>query len=316
MAIDQRTLTTGEVEGSGIFDELMRTVKAHAQGELTAGRLTEQSYAQVYLGGLQNVLQVATQYALRYEIANKELLIADEQLKQNQKQNELLDLQKEQLRIANDTAQYNYDFILPKQLAQLDLQNTQLTKSNDLITKQLLQADAQLSITGKQEDLVDEQIIAATGQHTDLTTGLIGAQLRKANNEADIMAQKLLTEKAQTEGSFWTETNTTGTGGLIGAELRLKDTQKDSFLRDAEQKAAKMYTDVFATLYATDPDDPYVYPENYGFDINTARKAMDKLLEGVNVERSKDNTISDGVAVPTVDGVSIKYPRNDIDTSE
>ena len=85
-----RSLTGGEKEGSGVFDELMRTIKSHVHQELAEGRITEKAYSEVYLGALQFALNSATNYALAYEKANKELAVLDEQIKQNQKQNELL----------------------------------------------------------------------------------------------------------------------------------------------------------------------------------------------------------------------------------
>lgn len=317
MTITQRSLTTGEVEGSGVFDELMRTVKSHVRNEMQDGKINGEAYAQVYLGAIQSAMQTALQFTLQSEVVNKQLAILEEQLLTAQKNNELLDSQIAQVDLANATAQFNLDYILPKQGVQLDNQNNLITKQTAVAEQQALQITAQIDLTGKQEDLVDEQILAAEAQHTDITTGILGAQLDKLKKEASILAQKVLTERAQTEGTAWTDSNPSGIGGLVGTEMLLKEKQRESFLRDAEQKAAKMYVDVFATLYATDPDDPYVFPENYGFDIQTSRNVMDKLLSGVGTTRSASNTVSSstGIAVPKIDEVSIKYPR-EIDTSD
>lgn len=317
MSINQRTLTTGEVEGSGIFDELMRTVKSHVHLELSEGRITEQGYSQVYLGALQNVLQVATQYSLQYETTNKQLLLLDEQLVQAKLQGDILVAQKKQLAVDLQMAEYNRDTMLPQQFALLGAQTTQVTTQVSLTDKQILQATAQTSLVGKQEDLVDEQIKSAQDQTTLPTAGTNLAAYNKTLAETEILTQKGLTEKAQTEGSFVGDTNATaGTdtiGGLVGIEMKLKNVQKDSFLRDAEQKTAKMYTDVFATLYATDPNDAYAAPENYGFDITTARNVMDTLLAGVDTTRATDNSIVAGVDLPKVGtgtGATLAYPRD------
>jgi len=317
MAINQRTLTTGEVAGSGIFDELMRTVKAHVHAELKDGRINGESYTQLYLGALQNVLQVATQYSLQYETTNKQLLLLDEQLVQAKLQGDILVAQKKQLAVDLQMAEYNRDTMLPQQFALLGAQTTQVTTQVTLADKQILQVVAQTSQVGKQEDLVDEQIKSAQDQTTLPTAGTNLAAYNKTLAETEILTQKAITETAQTEGSFIGDTTApTGTdtiGGLVGIEMKLKNVQKESFLRDAEQKAAKMYTDVFATLYATDPNDAYAAPENYGFDITTARNVMDKLLAGVDAARAPDNTIATGVELPTVGtgtGATLAYPRD------
>ncbi len=318
MTLTKRTLTTGEVEGSGIFDELMRTVKAHVHLELSEGRITEQNYSQVYLGALQSVLQTAIQFTLQMEVINKQLLVADEQIIQSKKQNEISELERLALITSNAAAQYNLDFMLPQQLALVTKQNTQVTAQTALTAAQTIQSTAQKDLIVKQEDLVDEQILAAVGQYTDATEGLIGKEQAKIDSEIAILTEKALTEKAQTQGEFYdVNNNPSGVQGLIGAELRLKNTQKDSFLRDAEQKVAKMYTDVFATLYATDPNDPYSLPENYGFDISTSRDVMDQLLAGIGATRSDENNTLGGTGVgvdvpltgPAGSLAPITYPR-------
>ena len=273
MAITQRTLTTGEVEGSGIFDELMRTVQAHCQRELDEERINTQSYSQVYLGSLQSTLQVANQYALSYEKANKDLELADEQIAQSKKQNDLLELQKEKLEIEIDTARYNLDFMLPKQLELLNEQIAQAKAQSSLIGQQELQASAQTDMIGKQEDLVDKQILTEEDKTSDPTGGLNKAAYDKTQAEIEILGQKKLTEQKQTSGTI------EDTNGLIGYEMHLKQVQGDSFLRDAEQKATKMYTDIFSVMYSTNAEG--LNPQNFGFGSDEAFNAATKLLEGI-----------------------------------
>jgi hypothetical protein len=309
MSISQRTLTSGEVAGNGIFDELMRTVKAHVHLELSQGRITEQAYSQVYLGALQNVLQVATQYSLQFETTNKQSLLMDEQIAQAVIQKELLVIQKNQAAVDLTMAEFNRDSMQPQQLALLTAQSSQVTTQTGLTDKQVLQAVAQTSLVGKQEDLVDEQIEAAKDQTVTPTGGTNLAAYNKTLAETEILTQKKLTEQAQIEGTFIGADGGT-IGGLVGVEMSLKTVQKESFLRDAEQKAAKMYTDVFATMYASNSDDAYAQPENFGYDFVTGRNVMDKLLTGVGTFRHTSSTIpSTGVGVPKVDNVPITYPR-------
>ena len=57
-------LSGGEVRGTGSFDELMRTVKSNIDQEYTKNRITGANYSTVYLGAMQTVLQVASQFTL------------------------------------------------------------------------------------------------------------------------------------------------------------------------------------------------------------------------------------------------------------
>ena len=272
-----RSLTGGEKEGSGVFDELMRTIKSHVHEELSTGRITEKAYSEVYLGALQFALNSATSYALAYEKANKELAVLDEQIKQNQKQNELLELQKEQLSIANATAKYNLDVMLPAQLLQLKKQTELVVEQVNQAIAQTAQITAQTALTKKQQDLVDEQIRDAKDKHTNPTGGLNKAQYDKLMAEKVIADQKLITEKAQTSSSI----NGTAVGGLIGQEMTLKKNQGDSFLRNAEIQVAKLYSDAFSVMYSTDAEG--MDNQAFGFGSDESFEVMKKTAAGIGV---------------------------------
>ena len=272
-----RSLTGGEKEGSGVFDELMRTIKSHVHEELSTGRITEKAYSEVYLGALQFALNSATSYALAYEKANKELAVLDEQIKQNQKQNELLELQKEQLSIANATAKYNLDVMLPAQLLQLKKQTELVVEQVNQAIAQTAQITAQTALTKKQQDLVNEQIRDAKDKHTNPTGGLNKAQYDKLMAEKAIADQKLITEKAQTSSSI----NGTAVGGLIGQEMTLKKNQGDSFLRNAEIQVAKLYSDAFSVMYSTDAEG--MDNQAFGFGSDESFEVMKKTAAGIGV---------------------------------
>lgn len=272
-----RSLTGGEKEGSGVFDELMRTIKSHVHEELAEGRITEKAYSEVYLGALQFALNSATTYALSYKKANKELEVLDEQIKQNQKQNELLELQKEQLSIANATAKYNLDVMLPAQLLQLKKQTELVVEQVNQAIAQTAQITAQTALTKKQQDLVNEQIRDAKDKHTIPTGGLNKAQYDKLMAEKAIADQKLITEKAQTSSSI----NGTAVGGLIGQEMTLKKNQGDSFLRNAEIQVAKLYSDAFSVMYSTDAEG--MDNQAFGFGSDESFEVMKKTAAGIGV---------------------------------
>lgn len=267
MTIDVRTLTTGEKAGSGIFDELMRTVHDHLANEYQAQRITGSNYADVYLGNMQSVLQVAAQYALTSQLNNKQLAILDEQINQSQQQTELLTLQKAQLQLAIDTAQYQLDNLLPAQLAQLTAQTQQVQEQTNLILNQSTQITAQTSLVGKQEDLVDEQITNEQAKHTTPTGGINRAQYDKLVVEKELGDQKVKTEKANIMDMVDGVTVT----GVVGMERVLKEKQGKSFVHNAAIQNAKLHADNFAVMFSTEPEG--TNPDQHGFtgtNTNTA----------------------------------------------
>ena len=282
-----RSLTGGEKEGSGVFDELMRTIKSHVHEELSEGRITEKAYSEVYLGSLQYALNAATSYALSYEKANKELEVLDEQIKQNQKQNELLELQKEQLRIANETAQFNLDYILPEQLIQMKKQNEKLTEEINHTIAQTTHVTAQTVLVKKQEALVDEQIRDAKDKHTNPTGGINKAQYDKLMAEKAIADQKLLTEKAQIADTV----NGVPVTGLVGKEITLKQYQADSFLRNAEIQVAKLYSDTFSVMYSTEAEG--MSNQKWGFGADESFEVMKKAAKGIGADSGFDTDATD-----------------------
>lgn len=56
-------LTEVNVNGNGIFDTLMRSVKLHIKEEWDKERIRDTDYSNVYLGALKEVLGLSVQYA-------------------------------------------------------------------------------------------------------------------------------------------------------------------------------------------------------------------------------------------------------------
>ena len=66
-------VTTGAINGTGVFDKLMSTVKAHITEEYDKGRIKGQDYATVYLGSIQSVLQQSIEYVLREKMTEAQI---------------------------------------------------------------------------------------------------------------------------------------------------------------------------------------------------------------------------------------------------
>lgn len=273
MAITRRQLTGGEKAGSGLYDELMRTSQSHLEAEFKAGRIKGTDYANAYLGMMQANLTTGLQFVMQKELTNAQVEIAKEQIKQNEKHNEILELQRAQLEITNQTAQYNLDVTLPAQTLLLDEQLLQSKEQTKLLTAQLAQANAQTALTNSQKNLSEEQVISERTKTTNPTGGTSKVAYDKTLAEISVLEQKKLTEQKQTTGTK------DDTDGLVGAEMKLKHVQSESFLRDAEQKATKIYSDIFSVMYSTEAEG--MDGDAWGFSSTNADKVLEGMLKGV-----------------------------------
>lgn len=91
-------LTSAAIDGVGVFDVLMRSVRAQIDAEYQANRIKGSEYSTVYLGALQAVLTTSFQFVLTQEKTNleisnlqKELELKDQQLLRTTKEIEVLE---------------------------------------------------------------------------------------------------------------------------------------------------------------------------------------------------------------------------------
>lgn len=163
--INTTDLTTGSVTGAGVFDQLMRSVKAHLKEEFDSSRISGSDYATVYLGSLQSVLEQSANFLLQRQISDH------------------------------------------------------------------------------QAELLAQQTLNASDQNSTILS-----QTGKSDAEIALLAQKLLTEKAQ----ILDVVDGNSVAGLIGKQNTLYGRQSDGFLRDAEQKLLKTMVDTWTIRRSTD----------------------------------------------------------------
>jgi hypothetical protein len=220
-------LTTGIVEGTGVFDELMESVGAHLQNEYKAKRITGTDYSRVYSAAMTAVLAQSVQFVLSKQQADKQAeltvaqtLLVDEQRAEQTKRlelNGLLDQQVLQL-----VAQIDQ---IEAQTALTGTQNTKTGSENELVLAQELKVDAEKLVVDQQllklvEDtntareetqvaanthaklgseklLVDQNVLNAQEQNT-----LLKKQQTKVEEETDLLKLKQETEGGQTQDTL------------------------------------------------------------------------------------------------------------------
>jgi len=121
-------LTTGSLEGTGVFDKLMHSVDLHIQREFKSNRITGDQYATVYTEIMGGVLSNSTQFLLSQEKARWDAITAQLQgrIVEIQSTTALVELEKTKIEAAklafdmqNSGAQYG---LTKMQIANADAQ--------------------------------------------------------------------------------------------------------------------------------------------------------------------------------------------------
>lgn len=251
MAVDFEDITDGCVDGEGIFDKLMKSVKSHLKEEYDAQRIRGSEYTQVYLGGLQGAMSQAIQWQLGAEIAANQAALIASQVTGQELQNELLAEQKALL-------------IAQTAIAEQQLENITQDLANAIKNGVILDAQGEQA-----QYTVDSLMPAQLAQ--------IEAQILKSGAEKGILDQKLITEEAQTK-----DVTSQGTvAGMVGTQKALYAKQTDGFDRDAEQKATRIITDTWGLAISSDiSEDAFPSAVNQG-NIN---QVIAHLREGAAID--------------------------------
>lgn len=179
-------------------------------------------------------------------------------------------------------AQYNDGRILSQDYATVYLGAMQSVLQQSIAyTLGVQQAD-------KQADLLVEQ------------ANLVKDQSSKAQAEKDLLNQKKLTEQAQILDTV----DGNAVVGIVGKQKALYTNQADGFLREAEVKAAKIFTDLWTIAKSTSPDDLEL-----ALPLNVDQSSMDAVLlklaeNGLNMTQAELGTQSSEFSTHTITGVT------------
>ena len=144
-------VTTGAINGTGVFDKLMSTVKAHIAEEYDKGRIKGQDYSTVYLGSIQSVLQQSIEYVLREKMTEAQIAGVEKE---------------------TELKEYDLTSIKPKELEikqkELELRTTESNRMRDM-TEAELEKQWGYSVT---RNLDGELVLGAT-----IGTGVIDKEI-------------------------------------------------------------------------------------------------------------------------------------------
>lgn len=256
--INVSDLTTTEIDGTGVFDQLMKAVSAQLTGEFNKGRIQSSDYSKVYLGALDSVMQQSLSFLLQKQTSDKQAELISNQSDNEIKRGLILDQE-----LLKSTAEIE---ILNKQVGKLTQDIAIGVQQEALLVKEILQTIEQTAKTTqdiaqsqsqvlnllKQRDKMDSEIALINQQKLNsVTQGTIFTNTAlKVSAEKDLLTQKSFTEEAQTKDTV----NGSLVDGVIGKQKSLFAAQTDGFKRDAEQKALKIILDAWSVARSTDPN--------------------------------------------------------------
>jgi hypothetical protein len=178
---------------------------------------------------------------------------------------------------------------IPKQGAVLDAQAAQVSQQTTNLVAQKLQIEQQTSnLVRQNEQMVLDKaltVVKTTNAETEGTV-LVAQECKlraeydvlmltkgKTTAETDLLAQKIVTERAQVSAVA------VDADSVVGRQKALYVAQTNGFTRDAEQKAAKLMVDSWNVRRTTD-EGTQANATNKLDDASVGR-AVNKLLEGV-----------------------------------
>ena len=274
-------LTTIDLQGSGVWDKMLRNMRVQLSDQFEKNRITGPTYGQVYAATYESTLQAAItlllakerqaleikQLELQNQLTQAQIDQINDQMQKTPYEIEQIKAQTENIKTETAQTQYNIDHILPLQATGLELENqTREYNLNTVLPTQVAQANKQLELTEAQ--------IAVQNKQLDL----LEEQVSQAKAQTEYYAQKVITEKAQTDATV------IGDGSVIDVQVELMNAQKDGYKRNAEQQAAQIMSNTWNVRRQTD-EDTSANSTNL-LDDATVGKSIQALLSGVGVNVS------------------------------
>lgn len=143
-------LTTTTLEGTGVFDVLMRANKAHLESEFNKGRIKGTEYATVYLGSLEAVLRASLEFLLQRDKVNQEVKLLEQQTANAVLEGNVLVAQECKLRA-------EYDVLMLTKQKTIEETNLLLWKTNTEKAQTTSGIASNDSVIGKQKELYAAQ---------------------------------------------------------------------------------------------------------------------------------------------------------------
>lgn len=235
MTINTADLTTQVIDGTGVFDALMHTVKLHLQEEFDSSRISGSDYTTAYIQLMGTAMQVAVQYAVSKPESDAKIA-------------EMVATLPHIIANAESTA------LKTEQEIQLLWEQTMTERAN---TQDTIFSNYGSTTSIPVAGLVDKQKTVYQNQ------------VDKGEQELQLLWEKTMTERANTQDTIigsYGASNGIPVLGVIGKQKALYQNQADGYIKDAKVKAAKLFAD--AAMLQLNTNDTYNTSTNGFSDTN------------------------------------------------
>ena len=300
-------VTTGIVNGTGAFDQFMKSAAAHLREEYDKNRITGADYTKAWISLMESSMNQAVVFTIQKDDAYWKAIGAQLAAITALINMEVQKAQLAALKTQTDTQKANFALTKAKIYTE-ELQQCQIKfQTEQLMPSQKLQVDAQTVLTGAQtlqvsyttSDMLPTQkaqVEAQTSQVIYTTSNMLPTQ--KANTEAqteqvvftttNILPEnkKLIMEQTETQRASTLDTRTDGATvvkGSIGKQKDLYSQQITTYKRKSETDAAQLWLSAWTVHRTTDEElEPPMQLMNPGInevlDTIKVRNALNPLI--------------------------------------
>lgn len=226
-------VSSGAVDGSGIFDVLMRALKSQLQQEFEEHRITGSEYTRAYIELTQSALSASMQF-----LTARDASFWASQGAQVQTITSLVQL--ETARAGYASAAYNFETLQPLQARNAEAQ-AEAAEYNVATTLPI-----QTTTLEHQRDTAEYNLDNMLPQQLLLVT----AQTEVAENQATMVVEQTQVQRAHTMDTRLD--GITSVAGLLGKQKDLYTQQITSYQHDAHTKMAKVFADSWITQKTVD----------------------------------------------------------------
>jgi hypothetical protein len=212
------SLTEARVDGSGVFDTLMRAMAGHLEREFDDNRLRGADYANVYLNALTPVLQNAVGFLLQKDEAAYKAQLVEAQIRLTEVQIRLAEaeLEREILTKALLAAQVDK---ITQEILNLKAEECVLKAQYDIALSTNLQTIAQTT-------LVNQKVATEKAQTSGIgieVGSVIGKQIALYTAQSDGFTRDAEQKAAKLMIDSWNVRRTTDVGTVADATNQLQD---------------------------------------------------------------------------------------------
>ena len=193
-------LTTGKIEGEGVFDQVMSTMQVRLDREYTRNRIKGTEYAKVYLGQMESAMQQSILFLLGKDKITFDISLIQSQIDKTNAEIAMMSKQASLIDEEIKLAVVKTDNEI-KQGVILDLQDDKLIAETANIVEQKAKIIAEAAITVKQGTILDKEGLVLDKQpaKVDAETRLIEKKISQADYEKDILEAQLAKIEAEKE---------------------------------------------------------------------------------------------------------------------